>query len=97
MADQSVTREAAAKHSIVVEPHTTTNLLIGPQNQELILGQIIPPVWEIESENHHKNGESLHPSDDVVNFLTRSLRVSGQDHMTTREQLWFGFGLSDVG
>lgn len=77
------------KHSIVVEPHTTTKLLIGPQNQELISGQILPGMWEIGDEDHHKNGGSLHPSDDVVNFLTRSLRVACQDHGTVKEQLWF--------
>lgn len=78
-----------AKRSIVVEPHRTIKLLIGPQDQELILGQILPAVWEIRSENHHKNGESLSPSDDVVNVLTISLRVAGQDHTTIKEQLWF--------
>ena len=75
-----------AERSIVVEPHTTTKLLIGPQNQEFILGQILPAVWEVGSDDHHKNEESFHPSDDVVNFLTRSLRVAGQDHATIKEQ-----------
>ena len=77
--------------------HTTTKLLISPQDQELILGQILPAEWEIKSEDHDKNGESLHPSDDVVNVLTRSLRVAGQDHTTIKEQLWFWFRLSEVG
>ena len=83
--------------SIVVQPHTTTKLLIGPQNQQLVLGQILPAVWEIGSEDHHKNGEVLHPSDNVVNFLTRALRVAGQDHATIKEQLRFWFHLRDVG
>lgn len=58
-----------AERSIVVEPPTTTKLLIGPQNQEFILGQILPAVWEVGSDDHHKNEESFHPSDDVVNFF----------------------------
>ena len=70
-----------AKRMIVVEPHITTKLLIGPQNQELILGQIVPAMWEIGGEDHHKNGVSLHPSDDVVSL--------GQDHGTIKEQLRF--------
>ena len=69
------------KCAIVVEPHTTTKLLIGPQNQELILGLILPAMWKIGGEDHHKNGESLRPSDDVVNL--------GQDHGTIKEQLQF--------
>lgn len=64
-------------------------MLIGPQDQELILGQILPAVCDIKSEDHEKNRQSLHPSDDVVNVLTRSLRVAGQDHTTIKEQLWF--------
>lgn len=69
------------KRAIIVEPHTTTKLLIGPQNQELILGLILPVMWKIGGEDHHKNGESLRPSDDVVNL--------GQDHGTIKEQLQF--------
>ena len=80
-----------AERSIVVQSHTTTKLLIGLQNQQLVLGQILPVVWEIGSqgEDHHKNGEGLHPSDNVVNFLTRALRVAGQDHATVKQHLWF--------
>lgn len=78
-----------AERSIVVQPRTTTKLLTGLQNQQLVLGQILLVVWEIGSEDHHKNGEGLHASDNVVNFLTRALRVAGKDHATVKEQLWF--------
>ena len=43
----------------------------------------------IRSEHDRKNGESLHPSDNVINFLARSLGIAGQDHTTIKDQLWF--------
>lgn len=58
-----------AKNSIAVEPHATTKLLLSSQDQKFVLRLILPAVWEIRSENHRKNGESLHPSDDVTCHL----------------------------
>lgn len=43
----------------------------------------------IRSEHDCNYGESLHPSDNVISFLARSLGIAGQDHTTIKDQLWF--------
>ena len=60
-------RRMLAKGPIICQPNSIAELLIGTKNQQLILAQISPPMREVGSQHKGINGESLHPSRDVLN------------------------------
>ena len=65
--DQSVSRSGVLTESLIIcEPNPSGKMVVGSQDQELVLHEIFPAVWKVRDKDEGKDGKGLHPRSNIL-------------------------------
>ena len=74
-------RRVLTKGLIVSEPHATAKMAMRPQDEQLILHQIPPPMREMRQCDQRKDRERFQPRGNVLDATARFFLLRSENQM----------------